>query len=87
MWAAHLLYHFATAWTNSLSFVTPLQILSLDLGLLLSLYVMLRIAEQYANRMRQAIAIAAPWALLSLVLYISGIWILFQPMEMRGMIH
>ena len=29
MWAAHLLYHFATAWSHSLSFVTPVQILAL----------------------------------------------------------
>jgi hypothetical protein len=87
MWAAHLLYHFASAWNASLSFVTPSQILCLDAGLLLTLYVMLRIAEQYGGRMRQTIAIAAPWAAVSLLLYVAGICILFQPMEMRGMAH
>jgi ferredoxin len=87
MWAAHLFYHFATAWTTSLSFVTPLQIVFLDAGLLLTLYVILRVAEQYGTRMRDVIAIAAPWAALSIALYGAGIWILFQPMEMRGMIH
>ena len=87
MWAAHLLYHFATAWTTSLSFVTPLQIVCLDAGLLLTLYVILRVAEQYRAGMRQAIAIAVPWAALSIALYGAGIWILFQPMEMRGMLH
>jgi hypothetical protein len=87
MWAAHLLYHFATAWTSSLSFVTPLQILFLDSGLLLSLYVIIRIAEQYVDGMRRIVALAAPWAILSMGLYAVGIWILFQPMEMRGMAH
>ncbi|MFL6450639.1 MAG: cytochrome c oxidase assembly protein [Bryobacteraceae bacterium] len=87
MWAAHLLYHFVTAWTSLLSFITPLQILCLDAGLLLTLYVILRIAEQYGSRMRQIVGLAAPWAILSLGLYAAGIWILFQPMEMRGMTH
>jgi cytochrome c oxidase assembly factor CtaG/ferredoxin len=87
MWAAHLLYHFASAWKVSLSFVTPSQILCLNAGLLLTLYVSLRIAEQYGTRMRQTIAIAAPWAAVSLLLYVAGICILFQPMEMRGMSH
>ncbi len=87
MWAAHLLYHFATAWFNSLSFVTPVQILCLDAGLLLSLYVIVRLAGQYGTRLTQRIAIATPWAALSLLLYVAGVWILFQPMEMRGMIH
>jgi cytochrome c oxidase assembly factor CtaG len=87
MWAAHLLYHVAPAWTTSLAFVTPTQILCLDAGLLLTLYVILRIAEQHAQGMRRVLAIAAPWALLSFALYGAGIWILFQPMEMRGMVH
>lgn len=87
MWAAHLLYHFATAWTTSLSFVTPLQILFLDAGLLLTLYVIVRIAEQYGERVRHTVAVAAPWAVLSFGLYVVGIWILFQTMEMRGMAH
>jgi hypothetical protein len=87
MWAAHLLYHFATAWTSAASIVTPVQILLLGAGLLLSLYVILRIAEQSVQGMRRALTVAAPWAALCLTLYVAGIWILFQPMEMRGMIH
>ncbi len=87
MWAAHLLYHFATAWTTSLAFVTPVQILLLNAGLLLSLYVILRIAEQYGNEMRRVFPVALPWAAVAVALYAAGIWILFQPMEMRGMIH
>jgi hypothetical protein len=87
MWAAHLMYHFATAWTSRLSFVTPVQILLLGAGLLLSLYVILRIAEQSVQRTRRVLAVAAPWAALCLMLYAAGIWILFQPMQMRGMLH
>jgi hypothetical protein len=26
-----------------------------------------------------------PWGLLSAILYAAGVWIIFQPMEMRGM--
>jgi len=28
-----------------------------------------------------------PWGVLLTLLYVSGIWIVFQPMEMRGMLH
>jgi hypothetical protein len=59
----------------------------LDAGLLLTLYVTWRIANQYARQMRKAAAILLPWAILSLSLYALGIWILLQPMEMRGMVH
>jgi ferredoxin len=107
MWAAHLLYHFATGWNAPLiilhrplsagvsafpspflpEWLTPAQILFLDAGLLLSLYVAWRVARQYENRVRSAVALAAPWAALSSALYGAGIWILLQPMQMRGMLH
>jgi cytochrome c oxidase assembly factor CtaG/polyferredoxin len=87
MWAAHLLYHFATAWTSPLSFVTPAQIICLDVGLLFTLYVMLRIAEQTTAGIERVAAVIAPWAVLAIALFAVGIWILFQPMEMRGMVH
>ena len=67
--------------------LTPAQILLLDAGLLLTLYVAWRIANQYGEQMRKAVAILMPWALLSVSLYVVGIWILLQPMEMRGMTH
>ncbi|HSU58497.1 MAG TPA: cytochrome c oxidase assembly protein [Bryobacteraceae bacterium] len=65
----------------------PAQILLLDAGLLLTLYVSWRIASQYAGRIRATAALVAPWAALSFGLYAVGIWILFQPMQMRGMLH
>ncbi len=67
--------------------LTPAQILLLDAGLLLTLYVAWCVASQYTNKIRTALALAAPWAAVSCALYAAGIWILFQPMQMRGMIH
>jgi len=102
MWTAHLLYHFATGWhapwlilsQRFLSLVpafrfgvtawlTPAQILLLDAGLLATLYLIWRLAKQYGS----ALALAAPWTALATALYCSGVWILFQPMQMRGMMH
>jgi len=64
--------------------LTHLQILMLDFGLLLSLYSGYRIAEDQTPRASQALRMFAPWALLIVVLFIVGVWIVFQPMEMRG---
>jgi len=48
MWAAHLLYHLGAAWWNGVpGWMTPAQLLLLDAGLLLSLYVIYRIGSQY----------------------------------------
>jgi cytochrome c oxidase assembly factor CtaG len=73
MWAAHLLYHVARMP------VTSAQILLLDAGLLLTLYT--------GWRIQNAVMKFIPWAVTACLLYGAGIWILFQPMEMRGMIH
>ena len=56
----------------------------LDLGLLLSLYAGYRIAIAHSQRLPQALKAFAPWAMLILMLFGVGIWILFQPMQMRG---
>jgi cytochrome c oxidase assembly factor CtaG len=60
----------AAAW------LLPLEILFLDLGLLLSLYTGYRLAP--------TLKALAPWALLMVLLFAAGVWILFQPMQMRG---
>jgi hypothetical protein len=62
------------------------EMLMLDFGLLLSLFAGFRIAEINTTRASQTLKVFAPWALLILLLFICGIWILFQPMEMRGML-
>jgi cytochrome c oxidase assembly factor CtaG/ferredoxin len=69
------------------SWLTPAQILLLDAGLLLTLYIAWRIASQYTTKIRTALKLVAPWAAISCALYAAGIWILFQPMQMRGMLH
>jgi len=105
MWAAHLLYHFATGWMMAgpvvkralmgaafmikmpaiPSWLTQAQLLLLDAGLLMTLYVCWRIAKQYDDRIRAIAGMLAPWAVTSCLLYAAGVWILFQPMQMRGM--
>jgi cytochrome c oxidase assembly factor CtaG len=54
----------------------PLELLFLDVGLLLSLYTGYRLAP--------TLKALAPWALLLVLLFGMGVWILFQPMQMRG---
>jgi len=60
-----------------------LELLFLDLGFLLTLYTAWRISGQTASRLR--LASFLPWGLLGTALYLAGVWIILQPMEMRGM--
>jgi cytochrome c oxidase assembly factor CtaG/ferredoxin len=60
------------------------QIVFLDLGLLLSLYTGYRMALSQVPRLSQALKALAPWAVIMVVLFAVGIWIVFQPMQMRG---
>jgi hypothetical protein len=69
------------------AWLTPLQILLLDAGLLLTLYVSWKIVLQVVPDLRSRAMAVTPWALLSIGLYAGGVWILFQPMQMRGMLH
>jgi hypothetical protein len=61
-----------------------LEILFLDLGLLLSLYTAFRIASAQTLGAGRALRAAAAWGLLLVLLFMVGIWIVFQPMQMRG---
>jgi hypothetical protein len=61
-----------------------LELLFLDVGLLLSLYTAYRIALAQSPRLSRALGALAPWAALIALLFAVGIWILLQPMEMRG---
>ena len=58
--------------------------LFLDFGLLLSLYAGYRNALAQSARVSLALRAFAPWALLLILLFAAGIWILLQPMQMRG---
>lgn len=66
------------------SWLTHLQVLMLDCGLLVSLYVGYRIAEDMAPRTRQSLRAFAPWAVLIALVFVAGVWIVYQPMQMRG---
>ena len=61
-----------------------MEILFLDLGLLFSLYVSYRIALGQSDRGPRTMRMLAPWALLIVMLFAAGVWIVLQPMQMRG---
>jgi hypothetical protein len=62
------------------------QLLVLDAGLLLTLYLGWRLAQQWATRAGRAVLLLLPWAMIVTGTYAAGVWILLQPMQMRGMI-
>jgi hypothetical protein len=79
-------------WTMSSPLCAPdtlmaMQLLLLDAGLLLTLYVGWRVANAFAPRVWTSLRLFAPWAAVAAVLYASGIWVLLQPMQMRGMVQ
>jgi cytochrome c oxidase assembly factor CtaG/ferredoxin len=61
------------------------QCLALDLGFLVSLYYAWKVSQDLAPP-RKALAGFLPWSVLPTLLYLCGVWIVFQPMEMRGML-
>ncbi len=61
-----------------------LEVIFLDFGLLLSLYTGYRISLVQSPSLSHALRALAPWALLIAMLFAAGIWIVFQPMQMRG---
>ncbi len=69
------------------AWLTPLQIVMLDAGLLLSFWAVWKIAADVSAPKRSAIVLMMPWLGIALALYGAGLWILFQPMQMRGMVH
>ena len=73
---------YAQAWVPV--WMLSVDLLFLDLGLLLTLYVAWRVARQATDGKRNAAAVLAPWAVLAGALYSAGVWIVFQPMQMRG---
>ncbi len=61
--------------------ILDFQILLLDAGLLLALYAFWKISQRIATKPVKAFL---PWAALGTSLFIVGLLILFEPMEMRG---
>lgn len=64
--------------------VVRLEIVFLDLGLLLSLYTAYRICRERFQQTLPVLRVLMPWAVLLVLLFAAGIWIVLQPMEMRG---
>jgi hypothetical protein len=62
------------------------ELLFLDFGLLGSLYAAYRIADLNAKCAAQAVKSLVPWAALIVLLFVVGVWIVYQPMQMRGTI-
>jgi len=69
----------------SFDWLPSVELLLLDLGLLLTLYISWRIASRLRLNFVQTLRLNAPWAALAVALYSIGVWIIFQPMQMRGM--
>jgi hypothetical protein len=73
---------------GALPWLLPLLLLVLDAGLLLTLWLVWRIGASYRIAPARAVALIAPWSGLACALYVAAVWILLQPMEMRGtMVH
>jgi hypothetical protein len=76
----------APEWTDACcrpvaAWLPRLEIAALDLGLLLSLYAGIRIAR---GRSAGAWKAFVPWAVVLVLLFAAGVWIVLQPMQMRG---
>lgn len=61
------------------------QLLLLDAGYLLSLWMSWRIAQRKATERTRRLGIWAPWAGLWTLGYGAAFWIFLQPMQMRGL--
>jgi cytochrome c oxidase assembly factor CtaG len=77
---------------TGLTWLLPVLLLLLDAGLLLSLWVAWRVTSDLAAARDipslRAAGLLAPWGSLACVLWAAAIWILLQPMQMRGaMMH
>jgi polyferredoxin len=68
------------------SWILPVELIFLQGGLLLTLVTGLRIGEREEGDRRRAFLAFLPWALLAMIMAAAGVWLLLQPMEMRGTI-
>jgi ferredoxin len=66
------------------SWLLGIELLFLELGLFGSLLAAYRIASVHLADRRRARWAALPWAALAVALCAAGVWLLLQPMEMRG---
>jgi len=66
------------------AWLLPIELLFLELGLLVTLVVTYRIARREVGEGPRALKAALPWGGLAVALSAAGVWLLLQPMEMRG---
>jgi hypothetical protein len=64
--------------------ILPIQTVALEMGLLLSAAVAFRISLDIFGDRRVALRASLPWVAIAVALSLAGIWLLLQPMEMRG---
>ena len=69
-----------------LDWLFPIQAVFLYLGLFGSLVVAFQIAVSHYKNRNTALRAFLPWGILSLLMLVAALWIMFQPMEMRGTI-
>jgi hypothetical protein len=63
-----------------------MELIFLDSGFLLSLYTAYRQSCSDDSGRRQVAKSLLPWSALISLLFLVGVWIVFQPMQMRGTI-
>ena len=68
------------------SWLVPLELVLLEIGMLVSLTVGYRLARQEQDSASRAVRALLPWAILIVALFFAGAWMMTQPMEMRGTI-
>jgi len=62
----------------------PMELICLDGGLLVSIWACWKISGNFSNATGARLRLAMPWWILCALLFATGVWIFFQPMEMRG---
>jgi ferredoxin len=65
-------------------FIQPMELGFLLLGLAGSLLVAFRLAEE--DSPRKVMRAFAPWASVSVIIWLASVWLMYQPMEMRVML-
>jgi hypothetical protein len=77
----------ALKWTQGFDGTSLLsvQVLIMDAGLLFSLYVGWRLVREMTASARSMAAMLSVWCVSNALLYAVCVWVLTQPMEMRGM--
>ena len=64
------------------AWLPKLEILFLDVGLLATLHAMYRVACGFTTG--RTVGVLLPWAALAVAVFAAGVWVVLQPMDMRG---